>query len=73
MLYIVNKDVPGVVGKVGTALGDHEINIAEYNLARNASGGRAMAIITVDSALSADALTALRVIKAVEDVKQIRL
>ena len=73
VLYIINKDVPGVVGKVGTALGDHEINIAEYNLARNASGGRAMAIITVDSALDPEAITALKSIKAVEEVKQVRL
>jgi D-3-phosphoglycerate dehydrogenase len=73
VLYIINKDVPGVVGKVGTALGDHEINIAEYNLARNASGGRAMAIITVDSALDPEAITALKSIKAVEEVKQVKL
>jgi len=73
LLYIVNKDVPGVVGKVGTFLGDHEINIAEYNLARTASGGKAMAIITVDSALGEKAMTALRSINAVEEVKQVRL
>jgi D-3-phosphoglycerate dehydrogenase len=73
VLYIINKDVPGVVGKVGTALGDHEINIAEYNLARNASGGRAMAIITVDSALDLEAITALKSIKAVEEVRQVKL
>src|SRR5881394_371124 len=35
VLYIVNKDVPGVVGRVGTTLGDFNINIAEYNLARS--------------------------------------
>src|SRR5205085_4853702 len=34
LIYVINKDVPGVVGKVGTLLGDREINIAEYNLAR---------------------------------------
>jgi len=73
LLYIVNKDVPGVVGKVGTFLGDHDINIAEYNLARTASGGKAMAIITVDSALGEKAMTALRSINAVEEVKQVRL
>jgi D-3-phosphoglycerate dehydrogenase len=73
LLYLVNKDVPGVVGKVGTALGDHEINIAEYNLARNASGGKAMAIITVDSALGEKPLMALRSINAVEEVKLVRL
>jgi len=73
LLYIINKDVPGVVGKVGTMLGDHEINIAEYNLARTTSGGKAMAIVTVDSALGEKAMTALRSINAVEEVTQVRL
>jgi D-3-phosphoglycerate dehydrogenase len=73
LVYLVNRDVPGVVGKVGTALGDHEINIAEYNLARNASGGKAMAIITVDTALGEKPLTALRSINAVEEVRLLRL
>jgi D-3-phosphoglycerate dehydrogenase / 2-oxoglutarate reductase len=73
ILYIINKDIPGVVGRVGTTLGDHEINIAEYNLARTDSGGRAMAIITVDSPLHADAFTALRVIPAIQEVRQVRL
>ena len=73
ILYIINKDIPGVVGRVGTTLGDHEINIAEYNLARSDSGGRAMAIITVDSPLSNDAFTALRVIPAIQEVRQVKL
>jgi D-3-phosphoglycerate dehydrogenase len=72
-LYIVNKDVPGVVGRVGTTLGDFNINIAEYNLARSSSGGKAMAIVTVDSALDDGPLTALRLIPAVLEVKQVRL
>jgi len=73
ILYILNKDVPGVVGRVGTTLGDHEVNIAEYNLARNASGGTAMAIVTIDSPLSTDALTALRVMPAIKEVRQLKL
>jgi D-3-phosphoglycerate dehydrogenase len=73
IIYHINKDVPGVVGKVGTSLGDNEINIAEYNLARATSGGKALAVITVDSPLDDDSLTALKVIRAVEEVKQVRL
>ena len=73
VLYIINKDVPGVVGRVGTTLGDFGINIAEYNLARTSTGGKAMAIVTVDSALGDGPLTALRLIPAVEEVKQVRL
>src|SRR5437763_2386635 len=73
VLYILNKDVPGVVGRVGTTLGDFNINIAEYNLARSSSGGKAMAIVTVDSALGEAPLAALRLIPAVLEVKQVRL
>lgn len=73
LLYIINRDVPGVVGKVGTLLGDREINIAEYNLARSDSGGRAMAIITIDSPLDAETLAFLRSYREMIEVKQVRL
>ncbi len=73
LIYVINKDVPGVVGKVGTLLGDREINIAEYNLARTGTGGKAMAIITVDSPLDEDTLSFLRSFKEMEEVKQVHL
>ena len=73
IIYIINKDVPGVVGKVGTLLGDREINIAEYNLARDTSGGKAMAVITVDSPLDNETLSFLRSYREMEEVKQVRL
>ncbi|HJW95631.1 MAG TPA: phosphoglycerate dehydrogenase [Thermoanaerobaculia bacterium] len=73
MLYIINKDVPGVVGRVGTILGEHLVNIAEYNLARTTSGGKAMSVVTIDSAPAADAVSALRLNPAIEEVKLVRL
>lgn len=73
LIYAINKDVPGVVGKVGTLLGDREINIAEYNLARTTTGGKAMAIITVDTPLDPDTLHFLRSFREMEEVKQVRL
>ncbi len=73
LIYIINKDVPGVVGKVGTLLGDREINIAEYNLARTATAGKAMAIITVDSPLDDETLKFLRSYREMEQVKQVKL
>ena len=73
IIYIINKDVPGVVGKVGTLLGDREINIAEYNLARNASGGKAMAVITVDSPLDTETLNFLKSYREMQEVKQVKL
>lgn len=73
LIYIINKDVPGVVGKVGTLLGDREINIAEYNLARSGSGGKAMAIINIDSPLDAETLGFLRSYREMEEVRQVKL
>jgi D-3-phosphoglycerate dehydrogenase / 2-oxoglutarate reductase len=73
VLYMINRDVPGVVGKVGTILGDRDINIAEYNLARAPQGGLAMAVITIDSPLDADTLNFLRSLKEMQEVRLIRL
>jgi D-3-phosphoglycerate dehydrogenase / 2-oxoglutarate reductase len=43
--------VPGVIGRVGTLLGDQGVNIAEWHQARLAQGGEALAAISVDSAV----------------------
>lgn len=48
LIVLTNKDVPGVIGRVGTALGDAQVNIAEYHQARLAQGGEALAVIAVD-------------------------
>src|SRR6266540_940014 len=73
LLYIINKDVPGVVGKVGSLLGEAGVNIAEYNLARTGSAGTAMSIITVDSPPDAIWLETLRRYAEIKEVKQVRL
>ncbi len=48
LVVLTNHDVPGVIGRVGTALGDAGVNIAEYHQARLAQGGEALAVIAVD-------------------------
>ena len=49
MLMLENLDVPGVVGRVGTFLGEKGINIAGLKLGRKAPGGTAVSLITVDN------------------------
>ena len=49
MLFIKNNDVPGVVGKIGTMLGEMNINIAGYLLSRIEGNDFAYAVIKVDS------------------------
>jgi D-3-phosphoglycerate dehydrogenase len=51
LLILTNHDVPGVIGRVGTLLGERQVNIAEYHQARLAQGGDALAAISVDGAV----------------------
>jgi D-3-phosphoglycerate dehydrogenase len=52
LIVLTNRDVPGVIGRVGTVLGDAGVNIAEYHQARLAQGGEALAVISVDGGIS---------------------
>jgi D-3-phosphoglycerate dehydrogenase / 2-oxoglutarate reductase len=52
LVVLTNADVPGVIGHVGTVLGNAGLNIAEYHQARMTEGGDALAAISVDGAVS---------------------
>ena len=52
MLYMINKDRPGFIGRLGTALGDAGVNIATFQLGRVEAGSEALALIQVDGELS---------------------
>ena len=60
MLYTRNKDVPGVIGALGSTLGEMGVNIANFQLGRAANGGDAIAILYLDEALSPEVLAALQ-------------
>jgi len=59
LIVLTNRDVPGVIGRVGTALGDAGVNIAEYHQARLAQGGEALAVVSVDGVPSESVRTKL--------------
>lgn len=52
LLVLSNADVPGVIGRVGTLLGDAHVNIAEYHQARLREGGEALATVSVDGEIA---------------------
>jgi len=60
ILVLRNRDVPGVVGTVGSLLGRNGINIAGMELGRTEKGGNAISFIHVDDAVSKKALQELR-------------
>jgi D-3-phosphoglycerate dehydrogenase / 2-oxoglutarate reductase len=59
MVFFTYSDRPGVVGIVGKILGDRGINIAGMQVCRDARGGQALIVLTVDSALPAPVLDAI--------------
>lgn len=52
MLYVANEDKPGLIGNLGKVLGDAKINIANFNLGRNAEKTDAIALVEVDQLIS---------------------
>ena len=56
MVFLTYTDRPGIVGVVGEILGGHSINIAGMQVCRNARGGQALIVLTIDSALPPDLL-----------------
>jgi len=79
LIYMRNRDVPGVIGKVGTILGEHKINIADFSLGRRAPNGKsdlpreAIAVVHVDGRVPDVVLSELRRVPAIEQAKAIRL
>ncbi len=73
LVVIRNRDVPGVIGHVGTFLGEAGLNIGGYHQARHDAGGEALAAISIDTPLSRDHIAALRQIPEVLEVRQANL
>jgi D-3-phosphoglycerate dehydrogenase len=76
LLVCRNLDVPGVIGKIGSILGEKGVNIANFNLGRERLGVKpvkAMAVVQVDALVSDDVLAALATIEALIEAKPVQL
>tara|TARA_B100002051_G_scaffold259729_1_gene279531 strand:- start:230 stop:1810 length:1581 start_codon:yes stop_codon:yes gene_type:complete len=73
LLFVQNDDVPGVIGKVGTLLGDNKINIAAYLLSREKNKNLAFAVIRLDDSIEPSIIDMLSNIKELKFVRQISL
>jgi D-3-phosphoglycerate dehydrogenase / 2-oxoglutarate reductase len=59
MLFYLNEDRPGIIGLIGTVMGDNQINIAQMSCGRNQIGGGALTILTVDSEIPQEVIDKL--------------
>ena len=69
MLYVTNEDKPGLIGLLGTVLGDAGLNIATFQLGRADVGGDAIALVEVDQAVPADVLAKVAALPNVMQAK----
>jgi D-3-phosphoglycerate dehydrogenase len=81
LIAIRNRDVPGVVGRIGTILGEHKVNIANFALGRGTRSqrvpqGQALAVVQIESSEPEaidSALSSLRQVEAIAGVRLIEL
>jgi D-3-phosphoglycerate dehydrogenase len=78
LLVFRNHDVPGVIGRIGTILGEHSVNIANFALGRSVRSqripqGQALAVIQIDVKSPSDANTAIEALRKVEAIVSVRL
>jgi D-3-phosphoglycerate dehydrogenase len=66
VLVLENSDRPGMVGRIGSMLGDHGVNIATMSLSRNQAGGTALTVLNLDTAPGENLLAEIR---ASEDIR----
>ncbi|HSM58993.1 MAG TPA: phosphoglycerate dehydrogenase [Candidatus Sulfomarinibacteraceae bacterium] len=73
VLIMQNRDVPGVIGQVGTILAAYDVNIGEWRMGRDAPGSEALSFINLDSQPPEAVLQALEKIPAVTNVRIVTL
>lgn len=73
LLVVKNRDVPGVVGRLGTALGDAGVNIADIHLSRDRESGEAIAVLRLDAAPPRELLERVRALQEVRSAEHVAL
>ena len=65
MLYVVNDDAPGFIGRLGTTLGEAGVNIGTFHLGRRAAGGAAVLLLSVDEPVTGELLARVKALPGV--------
>ena len=73
--FLVSRhdDRPGVVGRVGSILGEHDVNIASMQVGRDAPRGNAMMILAVDDQVAPEVLSRLKEVEGMSDLRYVEL
>jgi D-3-phosphoglycerate dehydrogenase len=73
MLLFTHRDVPGLIGFIGTIFGKHNVNIAQMTVGRQLPGGEAIAVLNLDSPPPEEALTEVRAHPQISSLSVVKL
>jgi len=73
MIVLYNNDKPGVIGNIGTTLGNNGINIARFQLSREHVDGKALVVLSTDTVVPPDILKKLRELPNVLSLTQLEM
>jgi D-3-phosphoglycerate dehydrogenase len=79
LIFFKNYDVPGVIGRIGTLLGEHHVNIANFSLGRRelrpgeTGPAKAVAVVHVDGRVPEEVLTSLRQLEPVRYARAVEI
>ena len=66
MLYVVNEDAPGFIGRLGSLLGELGVNIGTFHLGRRSAGGEAVLLLSLDDKVTPDLIARVRALAGVK-------
>ena len=69
MIYVVNDDAPGFIGRIGSLLGDRGINIGTFNLGRKQAGEEAVLLLSLDQPVEPELMTEVEALQGVRTVR----
>jgi D-3-phosphoglycerate dehydrogenase len=73
MLLFTHRDLPGLIGFIGTIFGKHQVNIAQMTVGRQEAGGEAIAVLNLDSPPPEEALKEVRAHPQISSVSVVKL
>jgi D-3-phosphoglycerate dehydrogenase len=73
MLLFTHRDVPGLIGFIGTIFGKHKVNIAQMTVGRQMPGGEAIAVLNLDSPPPQEALDEVRAHEKISSLSVVQL
>ncbi len=73
MLIMQNWDKPGLIGNLGTLMGEYRINIAAMSFGREKQGGKALTVLNVDTCVSSEVLEKIKALPHILSVKTVQL